>query len=946
MTALARTVIAPVTNAASTIADVPPIGPVVKPVSAVTGPGAPPVSQAQQEQNNRDRLAEWNQMHPNGQPQLPQAPSGNNPNGTTTAPTTTGPATTAPTTSGPTTTAPTTTAPTTTPPTTNAPATNAPATTPPTTTAPTTKLSDSAATDPLIAQMLGTTGPIEQPANEVGSLPWLLNEVNRPEPAPATPVGNPAEADTTVTAEATVGIPPATAPVPAAPTQAELDVSRIEQIVPEGVALPQRGGAPVEWVDGNGTKGSLRIDEFGQRYWRFLQSDGRLIEVTQGGGSDGGDRPWTHTKITEPDQQAPRVDNYDTAGVTAYVDLADGVETRHLRFQGGDSGVSVHYGGSDGQDRPWSQTIQFNERNQHVTTRTQDGITWQGPVIGNWQHTRYAGNDGSSAEQTTSLSPWEPGFGYTTTSAGITKHFTTRDGVVTGGYYTDTDGADLGTFQVVNGETTFFANQTFLDRRWWKERVTSLRVVIGADGKATSYYQVGAQQDETVRETMPGELPEFLKPASGPNIFEAIAKSLGHSFTVLGDVVGEYMVGPFISLGNPVATSQGVMFVPYQPPPDKRHSIGEVAWAAVDILSWATLFLPIPVAPALARLAATGRTVWAGAETAGRAVVTGAQIIGRPVVAGMATVGHTAFTGVGTLGRSAVIGVANVARAAAEPLRKAIGVGIPQLQHFSELTGAIKAAASTIKDRSSILGNVSSRIADTERFSFSYSRAEAVRVIWNGKRLGLDNRTIEDFIRIASREAKPITSRQLIEQMSNWVNIVQPRGYPYRFTSLVEYERFKTALLDSVRRAGLSTEDIFVQGSSLRTPAARDIDIAIFVNEHKFDSMLIENFQGKVALKPTAIAPRTAVQLEGLSHPKLVELAQHIKSNPSLYNADAKTFMLAILKGLFNSKTKGFNSLRDAAKGMQQSHPELNIETLSVALRHGEFDTLPALRIQ
>ncbi|MET8776241.1 HNH endonuclease [Nocardia sp. NPDC004654] len=163
---------------------------------------------------------------------------------------------------------------------------------------------------------------------------------------------------------------------PTIPSPAELDLSRVAPILPDGVAPPQRGGLPVEWIDGNGTHGSLRIDEFGQRYWRYLQANGRLIEVTEGGGSDGADRPWTHTKITEPGQLTPHVDTYDTAGVTAYVgDPVNGIETRVVLFQGGDSGIEEHGGGSDGSDRAWTRTTQFTEHGDFVTSSYADGTT-------------------------------------------------------------------------------------------------------------------------------------------------------------------------------------------------------------------------------------------------------------------------------------------------------------------------------------------------------------------------------------------------------------------------------------------------------------------------------------------------------------------------------------------------------------------------------------------
>ncbi len=160
---------------------------------------------------------------------------------------------------------------------------------------------------------------------------------------------------------------PKSGPVPSASlntdpkpqNSADQDPSRVEAILPEDVKAPERGGPPVEWLENNGTQGSLRIDEYGQRHWRFVQSNGVVIDVTEGGGSDGRDRPWTHTVITEPGQSSPRVDTYDTTGVTVNVDTSASTEVRDLRFQGGDVGVEEHLGGSDGADRPWVQTMQF-----------------------------------------------------------------------------------------------------------------------------------------------------------------------------------------------------------------------------------------------------------------------------------------------------------------------------------------------------------------------------------------------------------------------------------------------------------------------------------------------------------------------------------------------------------------------------------------------------------
>jgi len=37
--------------------------------------------------------------------------------------------------------------------------------------------------------------------------------------------------------------------------------------------------------------------------------------------------------------------------------------------------------------------------------------------------------------------------------------------------------------------------------------------------------------------------------------------------------------------------------------------------------------------------------------------------------------------------------------------------------------------------------------------------------------LGLDEKTIEDFLFVGSRSAKPISANELLEQMNNWIMI-------------------------------------------------------------------------------------------------------------------------------------------------------------------------------
>ncbi|WP_159080176.1 hypothetical protein [Nocardia suismassiliense] len=640
----------------------------IKPVSAVTGLGAPPVSPEQQIQDNKDRLEE-NKLRGNQAPPpspQPVPPAQTNPTAPVQNSVPQNPSSPAPT--------PATTRtdkpvddknPPPAPPLPAAPTTGQPATASPNT------------TDPLIEQLLGTTGAIEQPHAEVGSLPWILAETKKPPPqVQPPPVVNTATADVTVQPSAL-----------ASPTQAELDAGRVERILPDSVGPPERGGTPVEWTDGNGTQGSLRIDEYGQRHWRFLQSNGRLIEVTEGGGSDGGDRPWTHTKITEAEQRTPRVDTYGTTGVTAYVDTTDGVDTRYLRFQGGDFGIEEHHGGSDGQDRPWSKTTQATDNGDYITTKTQNGTRWQSPAVDDKIHTRYVGNDGTRAEQVISLNPWEPGWGYVTLPGGVTQSFTTRDGAVTGGRYTANDGTGLGAYQVVNGVTTFFASPENIAKNWNTEGITALRVEIGPDGKPRTYYRVVNVPDEQVRDGQPGDLPGWVStgsPEKGP-AFEGLRNSIN----VLGDVVGERLVGPFITLSHPVATSQGLMFVPYKPPPDKQHTPGEVFWAVVDILTVATLFLPVPpIAPLLSRAALAGRTALTGTATAGRAVLSGAAIVGKAALSGTGVIGGAALAGTAAVGRAVLTGAGSLGRPAIAGLQKTISAGAARLGPLNRFFGS------------------------------------------------------------------------------------------------------------------------------------------------------------------------------------------------------------------------------------------------------------------
>ena len=46
------------------------------------------------------------------------------------------------------------------------------------------------------------------------------------------------------------------------------------------------------------------------------------------------------------------------------------------------------------------------------------------------------------------------------------------------------------------------------------------------------------------------------------------------------------------------------------------------------------------------------------------------------------------------------------------------------------------------------------------------------------------------MIYTGSRTAKAINAADLMQQMENWAKVVNPRGYPYKFKDLAEFQQF------------------------------------------------------------------------------------------------------------------------------------------------------------
>jgi hypothetical protein len=82
--------------------------------------------------------------------------------------------------------------------------------------------------------------------------------------------------------------------------------------------------------------------------------------------------------------------------------------------------------------------------------------------------------------------------------------------------------------------------------------------------------------------------------------------------------------------------------------------------------------------------------------------------------------------------------------------------------------------------------------------------------------------------------------------MDNWANEVEPRGYPYHFESEEQFHEFGNKLSDLGDAYGLPKGRTVVQGSSLRNPDAKDVDIAVIAPDREFDEYAARARQGIV----------------------------------------------------------------------------------------------------
>jgi hypothetical protein len=214
------------------------------------------------------------------------------------------------------------------------------------------------------------------------------------------------------------------------------------------------------------------------------------------------------------------------------------------------------------------------------------------------------------------------------------------------------------------------------------------------------------------------------------------------------------------------------------------------------------------------------------------------------------------------------------------------------------------------------------------KFKLELTEMELADVVAHGRKLGLDDETIEHLIFTGSREAKRLNAVELKAQMGNYVNVVD-RGFPNRFKSREDFNEFVEAANSEL--GGIVSGRIVLQGSALRSPDAKDIDIAILVPDG-FDQLLVDQLGSKVARHGKPV-PVDAANLAEISN----EISADEQSGkPFAFNSKARTLMHAYQARKI--RYKDIAGLKRAKRALESRWGEID---LSVVEAGTGFDLKP-----
>ena len=273
--------------------------------------------------------------------------------------------------------------------------------------------------------------------------------------------------------------------------------------------------------------------------------------------------------------------------------------------------------------------------------------------------------------------------------------------------------------------------------------------------------------------------------------------------------------------------------------------------------------------------------------------------------------------------------------AAVKSLEKELWEALKREPNFGFIEGTFQARfAKAIENLvNTIKNSLITRVKSTSGFTLIHSETEIAQIINKGKTLNLANNEIEDLLYISCREAKPINASELMTQMENWVNVVSKRGFPYKFNDIGQFNNFKNELKAGLNDIGVSTADVRIQGSAIRTPNAGDVDIAVVVEDNLFNQLLKNNFSGKITKNGSSI------DISNYSQAELTQLSNEIAGN-SAYNAQARTFEYAFKSGKIRPEDiEGLKTLKNKLE------PICGKIDISAIRKNGNFDIKPFLKL-
>jgi hypothetical protein len=250
-----------------------------------------------------------------------------------------------------------------------------------------------------------------------------------------------------------------------------------------------------------------------------------------------------------------------------------------------------------------------------------------------------------------------------------------------------------------------------------------------------------------------------------------------------------------------------------------------------------------------------------------------------------------------------------------------------------------------------------------KKFPMIYDDAELDGLVDFSKSVSLDKEQFHGIVLTGCRDAKPRSAEQLKDQMHNWKNVVSgPQGHPFKFDNQRQYGEFKTALTNLVKQCELPgevklpTNDIRIQGSSLRTPLADDVDIAVCVTKEQYRDICAGRFQKHFwpeGQQKGQEKPLTKAELQQLTYEQMVVVANKVLAKqPCGYvltggkGSDLRSAANYILSGKLDGKVKTFiPPLYEVTQEIKKVYPQLGIESVTVILIGGPFDLQPSLRL-